>query len=371
LLAAGACRGASDTTSAAAPAPIAVTVERVALVDRPQPFEAGGVLRARQTADIASRVMAPISVVHVSPGDRVRRGAPLVTLDARESVANRARAAAALVAAAESARSAQADLRAAEAQLALARATHARISSLHEKRSATPHELDQAVAALGAAEAAVAGAQARVASATAAHEAAKAARDAANVGVTYTVLTAPFDGVVIARHADAGSMARPGVPLLTMEDSTAFRLEVQVDEARAASVAVGQEVEFSLGTADAAPWSRGSVAEIGRVDPATHSFLVKVDVPKPEGMRSGSFGRARFPGTPRRLLAVPRTALVRRGQLTFVFLVDPDARARLRPVSAGIEFADVVEILAGLNVDDTVVVNPPSTLVDGAPLVQP
>ena len=93
--------------------PVAVLIGVAEVVDLAATFEAGGVVRARATAPIASRVMAPVAVVHVSAGDRVRRGAPLVTLDAREMKANSLRAAAALSSAAEAAAAAESDVRAA------------------------------------------------------------------------------------------------------------------------------------------------------------------------------------------------------------------------------------------------------------------
>lgn len=375
------CGSGPDVSAAADQAPVKVLLGRAEAVELPRPFESGGVLRARYTASIASRVMAPIAAVHVRPGDRVRRGATLVTLDARESVANNTRADASLTSAAEATRSAEAESRAAEAQLRLARATHARINALHEKRSATAQELDQAVASLAAAEAQLASAQARTASALAARDAAHAARESARVGVSYSVLTAPFDGVVIERNADPGAMAAPGLPLLTIEDPTVFRLEVQVDEARAGSVILGQEIEYQVsgirdqgsgdyGDSGNIAWAPGRVSEIGRVDPMSHSFLVKVDVPGTQATRSGSFGRVRFPGTLRRTIAVPRGAIVRRGQLTIVFTVDGEGRARLRPISTGLEAKALVEVLAGLTPNDSVVVNPPAGLVDGTRVVQ-
>jgi hypothetical protein len=67
-------------------------------------------------------------------------------------------------------------------------------------------------------------------------------------------------------------------------------------------------------------------------------------------------------------LAVPSAALVRRGQLTFVYAVDTHSRARLRAVSPGAATAERTEILAGLHEADRVVVNPPASLADGAPV---
>jgi RND family efflux transporter MFP subunit len=364
---ASAC-AATPPRPAAEAAPITVTVAQAEVSDFAAPFEAGGTIRARAMAVIASRMMAPIAQVHVRPGDRVRRGAVLVTLDGREIQANRTRASAALVSATEAARAAEAETRAMESGLVLARATHDRISELQARRSATPQELDQAIAGLSAADAMRAGAEARWAAANAARDAARAESARSDIAASYAVLSAPFDGVITERAADPGSMAMPGAPILTLEDASTFRLEVQLDEARAALVKPSQDVDIRLDNAEPRSdvWVHGRVAEIARVDPVSHSFVVKIDVPGATAMRSGLFGRARFAGPARQTLTVPASAVVRRGQLTFVFAVDADALAHLRPISSGITDHDRVEVLAGLRSGDTVVTSPPATLSDGA-----
>jgi multidrug efflux pump subunit AcrA (membrane-fusion protein) len=346
--------------------PVAVSLGRADTVDLAAPFEAGGVVRARSTAVIASRIMAPVTDVLVRPGDRVRRGAPLVRLDAREINAAGDRAAAALAAARQAADAAAADVRATDASLRIARLTRDRVAALHAKRSATPQELDQADASLNAAEAQMTSAGARAAAAAAARDEAQAAVQSAQITMSYTVLSAPFDGLVTERSVDPGTMATPGAPLLTLDDSVGFRLEVKVDEARAAQVAVGAAAEVSLETTSPAAWSRARVVEVARLDAASHGFVVKLEVPDGAPVRSGQFGRARFQGLSRRTLTVPAAALLRRGQLTFVFAADADGLARLRPVSIGAAAADRVEVLAGVHDGDRLVLDPPASLSDGA-----
>ena len=342
-----------------------VATVRVDMTDLPSAFEAGGIVRARATALIASRVMAPITTVRVRAGDRVKRGAVLVTLEARDVDANKARADAASVAAADTMRAAEGDLRAAESAVTLARLTHDRMASLHATRSATTEELDRAVASLAGAEAQLSSGRARLAAATAGRDAAQAAAEAAGVATTYATLTAPFDGIVTERNADAGTMATPGMPLVTVEDPLRYRLEVQLDEARAGAVRLGQRVGVRFDqTIDTLP-TEGTVVEIARVDPASHAFLVKLDLPSSIPVRSGLFGRARFPAPSRRVLAVPTSAIVTHGQLTFVYVVDMDSRARLRPISIGSAAGDRVEVLAGLRAGDVIVSQPNPALVDG------
>ncbi|MGE3511060.1 MAG: hypothetical protein AB7N65_19485, partial [Vicinamibacterales bacterium] len=133
-----------DSGAAESQPPVAVTVAPAVEGDLPTTYEAGGVIRARTTVAIAARVMTPVLAVTVRPGDRVRRGATLVTLDARELAAQAARGKATVQAAEEAARAATAQEGAADAQLTLARATYDRISGLFEKKSATAQERDQA-----------------------------------------------------------------------------------------------------------------------------------------------------------------------------------------------------------------------------------
>ena len=157
-------------------------------------------------------------------------------------------------------------------------------------------------------------------------------------------------------------MAAPGTPLMRLEDTRGFRLDVRVDESRVGQIAHGAPVAVALdsGTGGAATTVRGTVSEISRaVDADARAFLVKIALPDTAGLRSGTFGRARFSGDARRALTVPAGALVRRGQMTSVFVVENGiARVRLVNVSG-------TEVLAGLSDGETVVVSAPPSLSDG------
>jgi len=355
---------------AEAPA-VAASVARVEMTDLTEPFEAGGVVRAKTTAVIVSRVMAEVREVRVKPGDRVRAGEPLVLLDGRELDALAARAEASLAAAQDGVRAVRANQTAAAAALRLATAWHDRVAALRSKNSATPQELDEAVARLREAQAGADGAAARVAEAEAAVHAARAGAEAARVSVAYTILTAPFSGIVAEKRVEAGNMASPGVPLLTVEDTRAFRLDVRLDESRLDWIAPGAPVEVLLDPPPAAGAGsaplKGTVAEIERtLDPGGHTFLVKIDLPPDARLRSGLFGRARFRGPSRRALAIPASSVLQRGQLTAVFVVDAEGHARFRPITTGETAGGRVEVLAGLEAGTTIVVKPPADLRDGA-----
>jgi RND family efflux transporter MFP subunit len=341
-----------------APAPVQVTVARVAMTDVASPIHAGGVVQARGTAAIAARVLAPVREVRASPGDRVRAGQTLIVLDGDDLAAGARAARAAALAAEQGANAAAAELQAAEAALALARASYVRIAGLQARRSATAQELDDATAALRGAEARVTGATARTRQAASAVESARAAGDQAVTTESFAAIAAPFDGTVTEKMVEPGNLAAPGVPLLRLEDTRAFRLEVRVDEARIAQVQQGGSVPVFLGTATTA--IEGTVVEVSRaVEADTRAFLVKIALPAAPGLRSGEFGKARFDGPSRRALTIPASAVVRRGQLTSVFVVE-DGVARVRLVSLSGS-----EVLAGLAESEMVVLSPPPGVTDG------
>jgi multidrug resistance efflux pump len=320
--------------------------------------DSGGVVQARTTATIAARILAPVREVRVSPGDQVRRGQTLIVLASDDLAAGARAARSATLAAEQGAMAAAAELQAAEAGLTLARASHDRIAGLQARRSATAQELDDATATLRSAEARVAGASARVLQAGSAAEGARAASDQASVTASFTTIAAPFDGLVTEKMVEPGNMASPGLPLLRLEDTRGFRLEVRVDESRIGRILNGDRVPVFLGTATVS--IQGTVVEVSRaVDADARAFLVKIALPDAPGLRSGEFGKARFGGTPRRALTIPPSAVVRRGQLTSVFVVDQGV-ARVRLVNL-----HESEVLAGLTDSELVILSPPAGLTDG------
>jgi len=362
VLAHTACSKKADTLAADAGAPIPVKVAIVTMADLADTFEAGGVVQARTTATVTARIMAPVREVRAVPGDRVRAGQVLLVLDGRDLEARARSARAAAQAAGQGATVAAAEQRAADAALALAFATHDRIATLEAKRSATRQELDEAVAALRAAEARVAGAAARAQEALSGVASANAASDAAGTTESFALITAAFDGVVTEKMVEPGNMAAPGTPLMRLDDTRGFRLDVRVDESRVGQILPGASVPVSLdaGAGGATTTVAGTVTEIGRaVDADTRAFLVKITLPDTAGLRSGMFGRARFAGQERRALTVPAGAVLRRGQVTSVFVVEKGiARVRL------VNMKDT-EVLAGLSEAELVIVDPPTGLVDG------
>jgi RND family efflux transporter MFP subunit len=366
VLGAAACGADPEHASDPAP-PVAVQTAPARLERHPAEFESGGTVRAKTTTVLSSRVMSAIVDVAVRPGDRVRAGQVLVRLDARQLAAGQARADAGLAATLEAESAIDAEREAAASALTLARASHARITTLAERKVATPAEIDASVAALRGAEARMKAADARRAEIARSIDAARAGARTASVDTSFASIVAPFDAVVTEKMAEPGTIALPGAPLLVVEDVRQFRLEVSVDVADTAAVTVGSRVPVAIA---GLPALDGTVEEISpSVDAVGHAYTIKIALPGAPGLRSGLYGRARFRGADRENLVVPAAALVRRGQLTLVF-VDENGIARLRYIHAGPPAGDRIPVLSGLAENERVVLAPPPSLADGVRLRQ-
>ena len=366
VLAAGAAAcGGAKPQSPASRTPMSVGTVQAELKDLPEVIEVGGNVRARTVAVLTSRIIGQVRQILVEPGARVRRGQVLALLDGRELDANRERAEAMVLTAKEGQSAAESEKVATDAALQLASATFTRIAALRDKKAATAQELDEAQAALRAAEARSKAASAAASASTANASGARAALEGAQVASGYSRITAPFDGVVTQKQIDPGAMTMPGTPVLTVEDTGGFEVEVRLDDSRAARVnwTAAPSVRLADGGTDVA----GRVVERGRALDAAHTVTVKIAMPESPALRTGMFARVAFPGAPRRALAVPPDAVVQRGQLDAVFVVE-DGRARYRVIEAGQRGRDAVEVRAGLLRGERVVRPVPVSLVDGAPV---
>ena len=346
-LAVAALVGCSETKPTA-PAPAekvhGVAVMQVQKTSIPEVVEATGTVRAALSAQLSSQVIGTITRVNVHEGDRVRRGEVLVAIDESQQQAAFAGANAGL-------RASQESIAAADADYALAESTMKRYQMLYDKKSVSPQEFDEIKARLAAAKA-------RRDTAHAGREQAEAGVSQAGTAISFTKVRAPFDGLVIARLAEPGAMASPGVPLLTVEDPSRFRLEATVDESKIGAVRLGESVPVVI-DALGEQSIEGKVTQIvPAVDPGSRTFTVKIDLPANPQMRTGLFGRARFAHGQHDAIAIPKSAVLNRGQLQAVYVVGSDQLASLRYVTLGPASSDQVEVLSGLQSGDRIVVQP-------------
>jgi membrane fusion protein, multidrug efflux system len=286
--------------------------------------EVVGTVRARLRSVIEAKVSGRIEQMLVVPGQQVKAGELLAVIDAREVQARYEQALALR-------QQAEADLK--------------RLTSLLEQKILSQAEFDNAQA------------RARVAAAGVTE---------AETMLDYTKVTAPFGGVITRKHADVGDLAAPGKPLLDMEDSRALRLEADVPEAVVGKLTLGDKLPVRVAALETE--LQGVVSEIApAADPGSRTFLVKLDLPNPPGLRAGQFGRVAMPVGETSALRTPATAVIRRGQMEIVFVVS-GGKAQLRLVKTGKRLGGEVELVSGVEAGEKIVVEGAAGLLDGQPV---
>lgn len=309
--------------------PGAVAVERPSAAGRtlvtaeltagPETVTAVGSVQPRQKTDVASQLLASIREIKPRPGDRVKAGDVLVTLDDRELVAQQREATAALAAT--------------EADLVTRRADHERIQKLRGTVSA--EETTRIEGAMRVAEAQV--------------RRAKEAINRLEVQLTYTRIASSTDGLVADRFTDPGDVATPGKPLLTVYDSNDLELQANVPESLAAGITLGQKLGVRI---DANNFATQAVVReiVPQAQQTSRSVVVKLALPvvSANPLLPGMFGRVAIPVGEAKRVWVPQAAVTRLGQLDLVEVAADDGTLTRRFVRVGREADGKVEVLSGL-----------------------
>ena len=315
----------------------AITVEKASL---PIVATSPGNVIAQQQAMISSRLMGFLREINVQEGQHVAAGQKLFAVDPTDIQGQMAMA--------------RAGLSQAEAALADANNDFERFGTLY-KEEAIPkmqwdkirlqHQMTQQQVSM-----------------------ARAGFNTAAAQMKYATVTAPFAGIITQKMANAGAMAAPGQPVLMLENTD--RLQVQT------SVARDIFTQLKVGTV-VAILAEGQGSDIvGKVanlvpaaDPVTHSYLVKIDLPAGNSLRSGSFVQVAFALGEREGVRVPVSAILTRAGITGVFVVDAQGVAKYRMVRTGATTGGNIEILAGLNPGERVVTSSVSALQNGDKVV--
>lgn len=364
-LAALAC-GSSEGEKTTAPGVSGIRVETVSSAPMPRYYEAPATVRSVTVSPLSAKVVGTVTQLLVREGDAVRAGQVLMTIDNRDANAMLQQAQAGVLEAEQGVAAAEAAVGAAEAQRKFANATFERFKTLRERNSVSPQEFEEVEMKTAAANAEADRAQRMLAAIKAKREQARAAASGATTMMSYTQITAPMSGIVTARMIDVGAMAAPGMPLLTVEDDRAYRVEAQVAESMVGTIKRGDTVRVRIDALGREIDGRVNAVAPGS-DPASRSYLVKVDLVG-EGAKdvsSGMFAKAFFKTGETAGLTVPSTAVVRRGQLTSVYALDDKQAARLRLVRLGKAAGDRVEVLSGLRDGDRIVAEPAPNVTDG------
>jgi RND family efflux transporter MFP subunit len=297
---------------------------RVAAAERsPQPvtIEVVGTVRSAHDATLAPLISGTVTEVRVGLGSAVRAGQLLVRISARDV-----------------------DARLEQSRAVSTRAARDRDRALALKQlgAITDAQYEAALSEWNLAS----------------------ARDAeASAVAERTVVRAPFAGVITSKLANVGDAALPGRPLVTLETPAAKRFEAMIPESASGTLEEGQVVPVRIERLERE--LEGRIAEIQPAsDDGTRSRLVKIDLPVTPGLRSGEFGRVLLASGREVEVTVPTAAVIRRGQLETVFVVDSGV-ARLRLVRCGHERDGRVQISSGLSGGETVALASAAELVDG------
>lgn len=165
-------------------------------------------------------------------------------------------------------------------------------------------------------------------------------------------------------------MAAPGTPLLKVENPDRLQLEISVPEENLRFVRVGQPVKVEVDAVNQT--FNATMAQIvPAADPSSRSFLIKIPLNNPGKLISGMFGRIALSKGVQNSLTIPSTALIQRGQLQGVYVVNPNsdhATAVLRWVKTGKTHNGQVDVVSGLTAGDRIVTSNISQLSDGQPI---
>jgi HlyD family secretion protein len=368
----------NKTTLKTAVMPLAVDTLTVQLKKVPDRLELSGTIQPVDSAVLSTRVMGRIKTLTLQEGDRVKRGQVVAQIDVADIAAQSAQAQAGVGQSQAALAQTKANLNQfksqqveARASLKLAKINQSRIAQLRNEGAIAQSQLDQANTALDVAQAKVAQiesairqGEAAITQSQAAIAQAKAGVGAASANISYGVIRAPFDGVVIQKLAYAGEMTTPGSPLLKLENTDRLRLEIAVPEADLRFIRMDQPVVVkidALGEKQTA-----SVKQIvPTADPNSRSFIVKVPLKNSGHLISGMFGRIELPRGTREVIMIPVNSLVRRGQLEGVYVVDANNQATLRWIKTGSIRDNQIEITSGLTNGDRIITSHLQQLRDG------
>ena len=369
VLAAGAflagCESETDNKQAKPETVQGLRLQKLQMQSVPDELETPGSVIAAATAQVGARTMGTVMAVAVKEGDTVRRGQLLAQLDERELAAHRHAAEAGATAAEAGVGQATKALAAAQAQSDVAQKTYDRYAYLKEQKSVSPQEFDEVAARQQAAQASLDQAKAALRQAQAGKDQAQSEAHAAESVASYARIVAPFDGRVVRRSVEPGSLVSPGTVLFVVEDSSRYQLEVTLPTESLAAVKKGSAARVQLDT-QASQSIAGKVAEIeAGADPASHTARARIDLPREVRIQSGAFGRAYFARGEKKGLVVPKEAVVTRGQLSGIYVVDGGGLMHWRVLTLGKEIENQMEVLSGLTEGDVIVLNPGAQELDG------
>ncbi|MBH2004707.1 MAG: efflux RND transporter periplasmic adaptor subunit [Sphingobacteriia bacterium] len=342
------CSGNEEKAVVKAQAPVLVTVASPDGAAATGWIEASGQVEAAHSVNISTRAMGYITQMPVKVGDHVKAGQLLFAVNSADIHAKRA----------------QTDAMIAQADAALnnAKKDYDRFTTLYKQQSASAKELDQVTL--------------QYQSAKAAAEAARQMKNEVSANLSYTRVTAPFTGIVTQKMMDAGSMATPGMPVLTIEQAGSLQVSASVAENQIGSLKVGDPAVLKIASAE-----KTIEGKVIQLNPSSQfsggQYIVKISIPADtKQLYAGMFVHVQFPvkAAPAAVsgesgaVMIPVKAIINRDQLTGVYTISAQNTALLRWVRLGKTTGDQVEVLSGLAKNEQYILSAEGRLYNGAPV---
>lgn len=315
-------------------------------------YEAVGTVRPRTETKIEAQVTGKILKVYVKPGDYVKKGEELVSLENNEYKTRLERAQEGLRSVQAQREQVKQGIQAAQARYDKTESQYNRVKKLFEDNVLSTRELEQAEAEFLQSRAELTQVKKGLDAAEAGIKQAQKLVEEAQILLDYTNIRATEDAEIAKRLVEPGDLAVPGKPLLIVQTIGAMRLEAFVREGLIRNIQEGKEMSVSIGAIE--KQVTGFVEEIvPSADPKTRTFLVKVGLPHIRDLYPGMFGRLIIPSGNRQAILIPVDAVLTVGQLETV-LINEHGKWEKIYVKTGKRIDDMVEILSGLNGDETV-----------------
>lgn len=293
-------------------------------------YVADGIVEAVRQSMISAQTSGRVVERPVEAGAAVKRGSLLLRIDDREATQ------------AESAR--RAELAAAEAQLANAQSELERTKQLFQKALVGQAALDRAETSQRAALAQV--------------RALSASSEVSTTQRSFTRILAPYDGLIAAVQVQVGDMAVPGKPLLTVYDPTAMRVIASLPVAQLSQWQREQPLSISLPQSTVS-LAATAVTVLPVTDANAQQVQVRLELPvAPAGLLPGMLAKVAFPVGNRPRLLVPASAVIQRGELTAVYVLNNRNGFSLRQIRLAGQDGDNVEVVAGLSDGETIALDP-------------
>ena len=327
--------------------PIAVTVSAPSN-HTGRSLSLSGRVEAVQSANITTRIMGYITKVLVKTGEKVEKGQLLFSVNNADFLAKKAQADAAVAQAEAVYNSAQKDFE--------------RYTILFKQQSASAKELDNITLQYKSAKAAL--------------DAAKQMRNEVNAQLSYTDVTAPFNGVVTQKFLDAGNMATPGMPVLSIETNGTLQVTASVPETEISHIKLGTDASLTVKAAGST--FNGKVTEISNSSQNSGGlYVIKINVPDNDkkDLLAGMYVNVIISiadtlstvGKGEGIL-VPESSIVHKGELDGIYSISSENQALLRWVRLGKRINGEVEILSGLGKSEKFILHADGNLYNGAPV---